>query len=265
MSKALREFTRDEVREHSTPESCWIIVQDRVYDVTPFLDEHPAGADLILCEAGRDATVEFQAAMHSEYAEELLEPLQIGVVVSAAQQARRRAAAEAAKMDGVGPGWVYVDTVEAFERDLAAASAPSVMPQSHCRGRRVTEVDGERVAVFLLPDGQFRAVADACPHAGGRLSLGEVVDIEDFGAKLDAAVVCPWHGWMFSLWSGHSNTAGYQVQAYAVEVVNGRVFVTGKRSAQPASNNSIAGRPVWNREANGDANGDNLPRMPNAV
>ncbi|KAJ3570720.1 hypothetical protein NP233_g4212 [Leucocoprinus birnbaumii] len=36
--------------------SCWVIIQNFVYDVTEFLHEHPGGADVILKYAGHDAT-----------------------------------------------------------------------------------------------------------------------------------------------------------------------------------------------------------------
>ncbi|KAJ2918555.1 hypothetical protein MD484_g1833, partial [Candolleomyces efflorescens] len=48
-----------EVAKHNNRESCWIIVHDKVYDVTEFLDEHPGGSKIILKYAGKDATQEY--------------------------------------------------------------------------------------------------------------------------------------------------------------------------------------------------------------
>ncbi|KIY72836.1 hypothetical protein CYLTODRAFT_388100 [Cylindrobasidium torrendii FP15055 ss-10] len=45
-----------DVAKHSTNKSCWVIIQDKVYDVTDFLAEHPGGSKVILKYAGRDAT-----------------------------------------------------------------------------------------------------------------------------------------------------------------------------------------------------------------
>jgi L-lactate dehydrogenase (cytochrome) len=42
-----------EVAKHNTRESCWVIVQGRVYDVTDFLDDHPAGPSIILRYGGK--------------------------------------------------------------------------------------------------------------------------------------------------------------------------------------------------------------------
>lgn len=54
-----REYTREEVARHNSEESCWIIAHGFVYDVTPFLSMHPAGAKSILRHAGTDATEDF--------------------------------------------------------------------------------------------------------------------------------------------------------------------------------------------------------------
>ncbi|KAF8339391.1 FMN-dependent dehydrogenase-domain-containing protein [Amanita rubescens] len=48
-----------EVAEHSSRDSCWIIVHGKVYDVTDFLDDHPGGSRIILKYAGKDATREY--------------------------------------------------------------------------------------------------------------------------------------------------------------------------------------------------------------
>lgn len=50
-------WTLDQVAQHGSPESCWVIIKNYVYDVTEFLPEHPGGAKIILKYAGRDATV----------------------------------------------------------------------------------------------------------------------------------------------------------------------------------------------------------------
>ncbi|TIC03141.1 hypothetical protein E3Q16_03226 [Wallemia mellicola] len=46
----------DEVQKHTTPESCWVIIEGQVYDVTDFLEAHPGGAKVILRNSGKDAT-----------------------------------------------------------------------------------------------------------------------------------------------------------------------------------------------------------------
>jgi nitrite reductase (NADH) small subunit len=64
----------------------------------------------------------------------------------------------------------------------------------------------ERIALFNV-DGEFYAISDMCPHAGGPLSEGWVEDGE---------VTCPWHGWSFKLKSGGGMSDG--VERYRVHV-----------------------------------------------
>ncbi|KAG6920221.1 hypothetical protein DXG01_004990 [Tephrocybe rancida] len=48
------------VAQHANRKSCWIVVHDKVYDVTDFLDEHPGGSKIILKYAGKDATEAYE-------------------------------------------------------------------------------------------------------------------------------------------------------------------------------------------------------------
>ncbi|MBV8779854.1 MAG: Rieske (2Fe-2S) protein [Phycisphaerae bacterium] len=57
---------------------------------------------------------------------------------------------------------------------------------------KYVEIDGFHLAVFL--DGDEPAVIDdRCPHAGGSLSGGVV---------MNRCAICPWHGWAFALRDG---------------------------------------------------------------
>jgi len=38
IDKTLKHITLEEVSEHDSREDCWIVIYDRVYDVTSFLD-----------------------------------------------------------------------------------------------------------------------------------------------------------------------------------------------------------------------------------
>ncbi|KAF2432168.1 L-lactate dehydrogenase [Tothia fuscella] len=52
-------YTYDEVKSHKTPQSCWVILYNKVYDVTSFLRSHPGGSKIILQLSGTDATEEY--------------------------------------------------------------------------------------------------------------------------------------------------------------------------------------------------------------
>ena len=52
-------LTKEEVAKHNSKSSCWVILSDKVLDVTDFLKDHPGGELAILTFAGKDATEEF--------------------------------------------------------------------------------------------------------------------------------------------------------------------------------------------------------------
>lgn len=76
--KNLRTINLNEVAWHDTVDSCWIVIQDFVYDCTDFLKSHPGGSDVILEYAGRDATLAFIGTGHSSAAIHSLKRYLIG-------------------------------------------------------------------------------------------------------------------------------------------------------------------------------------------
>jgi cytochrome b involved in lipid metabolism len=44
-----------------------------VYDVTPFMDDHPGGGEIMLSAAGKDGTQDFEDVGHSPHARTLLQ------------------------------------------------------------------------------------------------------------------------------------------------------------------------------------------------
>ncbi|CAG7984736.1 unnamed protein product [Penicillium olsonii] len=49
-------LSAQQISEHKTSEDCWVVVNNQVWDVTDFLEEHPGGSNIILKYAGSDAT-----------------------------------------------------------------------------------------------------------------------------------------------------------------------------------------------------------------
>ena len=49
-------FTVDEVAVHNTLSNCWIIVSQKVYDVTSYIKAHPGGSRTIVNTCGKEAT-----------------------------------------------------------------------------------------------------------------------------------------------------------------------------------------------------------------
>jgi len=73
-----KQFTIEEVKDHNNRNSNWLIIHDKVYDVTKFLEEHPGGEEVLLEQAGKDATEAFEDVGHSTDAREMMKKFKIG-------------------------------------------------------------------------------------------------------------------------------------------------------------------------------------------
>ncbi|KAF0407536.1 FMN-dependent dehydrogenase-domain-containing protein [Gigaspora margarita] len=58
-------ISAEEIAKHNTYQDCWIIIYDKVYNLSKFLPEHPGGVGVILEQAGKDATLAF-STIHSQ-------------------------------------------------------------------------------------------------------------------------------------------------------------------------------------------------------
>lgn len=81
---------------------------------------------------------------------------------------------------------------------------------------RTVQAGLKKIALFNL-DGEFHAIQNFCPHAGGFLGMGEV---------RDDCVRCPRHAWRFDIKSGKCLTnPRYDVRRYQVKVEDGWILV----------------------------------------
>ncbi|WQF83751.1 Putative cytochrome b5-like heme/steroid binding domain, cytochrome b5, heme-binding protein [Colletotrichum destructivum] len=72
------ELTYQDVAEHNTKKDLFMVIHDKIYDCTKFVDEHPGGEEVLLDVGGQDATEAFEDVGHSDEARETLEQLLIG-------------------------------------------------------------------------------------------------------------------------------------------------------------------------------------------
>ncbi|TQS36128.1 hypothetical protein Golomagni_03431 [Golovinomyces magnicellulatus] len=71
-------FSYAEVSEHSGKEDLYMVIEQKVYDVSKFVDEHPGGEEVMLDVGGQDATEAFNDVGHSDEAREILSRMHIG-------------------------------------------------------------------------------------------------------------------------------------------------------------------------------------------
>ncbi|KAG1941470.1 cytochrome b5 [Pimephales promelas] len=76
--KEVKYYRLSEVEERNSFKSTWIIIHNKVYDVTKFLEEHPGGEEVLREQAGGDATESFEDVGHSSDAREMASSMLIG-------------------------------------------------------------------------------------------------------------------------------------------------------------------------------------------
>lgn len=72
-----------EVAAHNTNKSAWLVIHNKVFDLTAFLNEHPGGEEVLIEHAGKDATEAFEDVGHSSDAREMMAKFKIGEIIEA--------------------------------------------------------------------------------------------------------------------------------------------------------------------------------------
>lgn len=70
--------TLEEVKKHNGRESLWFVIHNKVYDVTKFMDEHPGGEEVLLEQAGKNASEIFEDVSHSADAKDMMKNYLVG-------------------------------------------------------------------------------------------------------------------------------------------------------------------------------------------
>lgn len=63
-------ITKEELAKHQSRKNIWLSIDNKVYDVTKFLETHPGGEEILMEYAGKDATQAFHDIGHSDGAKE---------------------------------------------------------------------------------------------------------------------------------------------------------------------------------------------------
>ncbi|XP_060525590.1 cytochrome b5 isoform X1 [Cylas formicarius] len=90
------EYSFEDIRKHNDRNSTWIVINDDIYDVTDFLNEHPGGEEVLLEQAGKDASENFEDVGHSSDARELMVKYKIGTLVASERKPEIRKKADPA-------------------------------------------------------------------------------------------------------------------------------------------------------------------------
>ncbi|KAK5651697.1 hypothetical protein OQA88_11763 [Cercophora sp. LCS_1] len=71
-------ITLPEVQKHNKPDDLWLVIHNKVYNATNYLQDHPGGDIIIREVAGTDATEVFEEVGHSMEANDVLKELFVG-------------------------------------------------------------------------------------------------------------------------------------------------------------------------------------------
>ncbi len=104
----------------------------------------------------------------------------------------------------------------------------------------VVTVKGRDIGIFNI-EGEYYALANRCPHAGGPLCQGRIVAlVQSDGpgnyrlARHQEFLRCPWHGWEFDIRTGQSwcDPNSTRARQFAVTVEPGAQLVKGPYVAE---------------------------------
>ena len=76
----MSEYSIEEVAFHNNENDAWIIINNDVYDITDFLDEHPGGKMILMSVLGEDATELFEELHNLKILKEYGEKYKIGMI-----------------------------------------------------------------------------------------------------------------------------------------------------------------------------------------
>ncbi|KAG9574259.1 acyl-CoA dehydrogenase NM domain-like protein, partial [Aureobasidium melanogenum] len=80
-------YSKADVQSHNKPDNLWIIVDEDVYDMTKFQEEHPGGKKILQRVAGKDASKQFWKYHNEAILKKYQKQLQIGSLDSKAKAA----------------------------------------------------------------------------------------------------------------------------------------------------------------------------------
>jgi len=89
-SNEIVKYTLAQVKEHNKSSDLWIIIHDRVYNLTRFLSEHPGGREVLEEVAGKNATKAFDDIGHSKDAIAQMKQYCIGEISDAERDSKEK-------------------------------------------------------------------------------------------------------------------------------------------------------------------------------
>jgi nitrite reductase/ring-hydroxylating ferredoxin subunit len=116
------------------------------------------------------------------------------------------------------------------------AAASEIQPGA----KKLVTVKGREIGIFNV-DGEFFALANRCPHAGGPMCEGRIAPLVRSNgpgnyqlSRKGEFLRCPWHGWEFDIRTGQSwcDPDNLKIRQFKVAVEAGEELVKGPYVAE---------------------------------
>merc|ERR1712244_160145 len=85
----LKKYSILDVNKHNTDEDAWIVVHNKVYDITNYT-KHPGSHAILLRNAGSDRSEQFHAVSHPKAAYRIMTKFYIGDLIDNKEDAERQ-------------------------------------------------------------------------------------------------------------------------------------------------------------------------------
>eukprot|EP00796_Vickermania_ingenoplastis_P006260 gene6260-4509_t len=85
-------YTLEDIKDKNTRAEAWFVLHNKVYNITSFLDNHPGGRDVLIHNAGKDASKAFDDNNHSNEAKKMVRQFYVGELHPSQHQTYQTAA-----------------------------------------------------------------------------------------------------------------------------------------------------------------------------
>ncbi len=130
-SRTLPTFSRAEVESHSSADSCYVTIGNKVYDVTDFVDDHPGGGSLVVEYAGKDISDILKDSTSHEHSEAAYEVLDDSLVGFIAEKGTTNGSANGSASTDKNDVYVHPRTGMSCEEDLTKDTDPNTDYKKH--------------------------------------------------------------------------------------------------------------------------------------
>ncbi|KAH0861247.1 hypothetical protein HID58_089508 [Brassica napus] len=129
-----RLISMDEVKKHKSGDSMWTVLKGRVYNISPYMNFHPGGVDMLMKAVGRDGTLLFNKYHAWVNFDVLLEKCLVGVLDDSKSKTKK----EKTRMEFRGDASQRIAMISAHLQPSFTSQMEeknSVMGRENCRGK----------------------------------------------------------------------------------------------------------------------------------